>query len=54
MIRIHRINAEYHRSQREATELQQVITGTLPEYQASTNYINTPAASNLRTAIDRL
>ena len=54
MIRIHRINAEYHRSQREATERQQVITGTLPEYQASTNYINTPAASNLRNAIDRL
>jgi hypothetical protein len=54
MIRIHRINADYHRSQRDATERQQVITGTLPEYQASTSYTNTPAASNLRTAVDRL
>ena len=54
MIRIHRINADYHRSQRDATERQQVITGTLPEYQATSSYTNTPAASNLRTAIDRL
>ena len=54
MLRIKRINADYYRSQRDATEQQQVTTGILPEYQASTSYTNTPAATSFLTAIDRL
>jgi hypothetical protein len=54
LIRIHRNNADYHRSQRDSEEQQQVTTGILPEYRASTSYTNTPPAANLRAAIDRL
>ena len=53
-IRIHRNNADYHRSQRDSEEQQQVTTGILPEYRASTSYTNTQPAANLRAAIDRL
>ncbi len=45
---IHRINADYHRSQRETKEAQQAITGNLQDYLPTTSYTNTPAATNLQ------
>ena len=53
LTRIHRTNADYHRSQRETEELQQATHGTLPHYRPLTTYINTPSAANVRDTIDR-
>ena len=53
LIRIHRTNADYHRSQRDTEELQQATHGTLPDYRPLTTYINTPSAANISSTIDR-
>jgi hypothetical protein len=48
LTRIHRTNADYHRSQREIEEAQQAITGNLPDHRPTTSYTNTPAATNIQ------
>ena len=48
LTRIHRTNADYHRSHREIEEAQQVITGNLPDYRPTTSYTKTPAATNIK------
>ncbi len=53
LIRVHRTNADYHRSQANSEELQQVTHGTLPAYRPLTTYINTPSAANLNSTIER-
>ena len=53
LILIHRTNADYHRSQSNSEELQQVTHGILPDYRPLTTYINTPSAANLNGTIER-
>ena len=53
LTRIHCINAEYHRDQRESTESQQVRTGILPSLQTHTSYVNTPDASDIAATMTR-
>ena len=53
LILIHRTNADYHRSQSNSEELQQVTHGILPDYRPLTTDINTPSAANLNGTIER-
>ena len=46
-LRIFRADAKYHDVQREAKEIYQAGTGTLPDFQATSTFANTPDVSNL-------
>jgi len=53
-IRIFRANADYHKTQREERESYQARTGMLPDFQDSSNYINTPDMATIRSTMERL